>query len=223
MHKETLTKPDGRGLWLYSRRPIPPGITATSPGNDPPGNKTHLRWHPLRGEWVAYASHRQNRTFLPPPEYNPLAPTTDPAHPTELPAGDYDVAVFENRFPTLTGKAEIPPPEAIVPTRPGKGECEVVVFTQDPNSSLGALPLSHLELLLEVWADRYRELGAREDILYVMPFENRGVEVGVTLHHPHGQIYAYPFIPPVPARELAQQKAHFEETGRGLLDDLLKD
>lgn len=223
MHKETLTKPDGRGLWLYSRRPIPPGIEATSPGTDPPGTRTHLRWHPLRGEWVAYASHRQNRTFLPPPEYNPLAPTTDPAHPTELPAGDYDVAVFENRFPTLTGKAEAPSPEAIVPTRPGKGACEVVVFTQDPNSSLGALPLPHLELLLEVWADRYRELGAREDVLYVMPFENRGVEVGVTLHHPHGQIYAYPFIPPVPARELAQQKAHFAETGRGLLDDLLKD
>src|SRR5436309_3220678 len=221
MYERSLTKPDGRALTLYSRRPIPEGLQAPSPGTEPPGTKAHLRWHPLRGEWVAFASHRQNRTFLPPPEYHPLAPTTDPAHPTELPAGDYDVAVFENRFPTLTGRAEVPAPPSIVPTRPGKGACEVVVFTQDPSSSLGALPLDHLELLLEVWADRYRELGARPDVDYVMPFENRGVEVGVTLHHPHGQIYAYPFIPPIPARELAQQSAWFEEHGSGLLADLI--
>src|SRR5436305_325524 len=73
MYKKVLTKPDGRQLILYSQRPIAEGIQATSPGNDPPGTQTHLRWHPLRGEWVAYASHRQNRTFLPPPEYNPPA------------------------------------------------------------------------------------------------------------------------------------------------------
>jgi UDPglucose--hexose-1-phosphate uridylyltransferase len=223
MFKRALTKPDGRALILYASHPIPEEIAATSPDATPPGNKTHLRWHPLRGEWVAYASHRQNRTFLPPPEYNPLAPTTDPAHPTEVPAGDWEVAVFENRFPTLAENAEVPPPPAIVPTRPGRGACEVVVFTQDPSSSLGALPLSRLELILEVWADRYRELGARPEIEYVFPFENRGVEVGVTLHHPHGQIYAYPFIPPIPARELEQQKAHLEAHGRGLLEDLIQD
>lgn len=221
MEKRTLTKPDGRALILYARRPIPGDLPAPSPGTEPPGTKAHLRWHPLRGEWVAYASHRQNRTFLPPPEYNPLAPTSDPDHPTELPAGPWEVAVFENRFPTLTLQAEEPAPPSIVPTRPGKGVCEVVVFTQDPASSLGALPLPHLELILEVWADRYRELGAREEIQYVFPFENRGVEVGVTLHHPHGQIYAYPFIPPVPARELARQRAYFDEHGRGLLEDLI--
>lgn len=223
MHKLALNKPDGRDLILYSRRSIPGDIQATSPSKDPPGSKAHLRWHPLRGEWVAYASHRQNRTFLPPPEFNPLAPATDPAHPTEVPAGDWEVAVFENRFPTLTGRAEEPSPPAIVPTRPGKGECEVVVFTQNPSASLGTLPLPHLELLLEVWADRYRELGARDDIAYVFPFENRGVEVGVTLHHPHGQIYAYPFIPPIPARELEQQRAYYEQHGRGLLEDLIRD
>src|SRR5215208_2222381 len=98
MFKKTLTKPDGRALILYGRRPIPEEIEATSPGTDPPGTRTHLRWHPLRGEWVAYASHRQNRTFLPPPEYNPLAPTVDPEHPTEVPAGDWEVAVFDNLF-----------------------------------------------------------------------------------------------------------------------------
>ena len=104
--------------------------------------------------------------------------------------------MFENLFPTLTPLAH-DPPQTIVDTRPGKGACEVVVFTQDARASLGALPLSHLELLVDVWAQRYEELGARDDVQYVFPFENRGVEVGVTLHHPHGQIYAYPFVPPI--------------------------
>ena len=93
------------------------------------------------------------------------------------------------------------------------------MFTQDPNASLGTLPLVHLELLLEVWAHRYAELGAREDVEYVFPFENRGVEVGVTLHHPHGQIYAYPFVPPVAARELPSSSAYCDAHGRGLLED----
>lgn len=220
MHKLALTKPDGRYLLLYARHPLPESLPAPVPGAGSPGRGSELRWHPLRGEWVAYASHRQNRTFLPPPEFNPLAPTVDPQHPTEVPAGDWEVAVFENLFPTLSAAAADPPP-SIVDTRPGRGACEVVVFTQDPESSLGALPLAQIELILEVWAERTRELGARDDVLYVFPFENRGVEVGVTLHHPHGQIYAYPFVPPIPARELELQRAHLEAHGSGLLEDLI--
>jgi UDPglucose--hexose-1-phosphate uridylyltransferase len=108
-----------------------------------------------------------------------------------------------------------------VPTAPAVGACEVVVFTQDPSTSLGALPLSHLELVIEVWADRYEVLGARPDVAYVFPFENRGVEVGVTLHHPHGQLYAYPFVPPVAVRALEQQRLHYEQRGRGLLEELI--
>jgi UDPglucose--hexose-1-phosphate uridylyltransferase len=221
MHILELTKPDGRPLLLYARDPLPQTMEAPSPNPTPLHPNSHLRWHPLRGEWVAYAAHRQNRTFLPPPEYNPLAPSRDPEHPTEVPVGPWEVAVFENMFPTLSGLAH-DPPQAIVDTRPGHGACEVVVFTQDSKSSLGALPLGHLELLLEVWAHRYVELGARDDVQYVFPFENRGVEVGVTLHHPHGQIYAYPFVPPIPAREISEQRAYLERTGRGLLEDHLR-
>ena len=220
MQKRHLTKPDGRELILYSARSIPETIVPVSPERTRQAANSHLRWHPLRGEWVAYATHRQNRTFLPPPEYNPLAPSADPAHPTEVPAGDYDVAVFENLFPTLTELAHDPPKE-IVQTRPARGVCEVVVFTQDSKASLGRLPLWHVELLLEVWADRFVELGSLTDVQYVFPFENRGVEVGVTLHHPHGQIYAYPFVPPIPARELAQAREHRDRTGRGILEDLV--
>jgi UDPglucose--hexose-1-phosphate uridylyltransferase len=220
MFKEALIKPDGRSLELYSRRPIAGGLEAPSPeANRIPPNP-HMRWHPLRSEWVAYAAYRQHRTFLPPPEYNPLAPTSDPSHPTELPAGDYDVAVFENLFPTFAMSAGDAPVVA-AETRPACGVCEVVVFTQDPRQSLGRLPLDHLELIIEVWADRYRELGAIAEVQYVMPFENRGVEVGVTLHHPHGQIYAYPFVPPAPARELAAQLQFYSEHARGLLEDMI--
>jgi UDPglucose--hexose-1-phosphate uridylyltransferase len=216
MYRLDLRKPDGRRLLLYSRAPIQAGLTAPSPTSDRVEPNPHLRWHPLRGEWVAYASHRQQRTFLPPPDFNPLSPTIDPERPTELPQGDYDVAVFENLFPTFVQTSHDAPP-GLVPTAPAQGTCEVVVYTQDPNASLGSLPLDHVRLLVDVWADRTTELGARDDVRYVFPFENRGVEVGVTLHHPHGQIYAYPFVPPVMARELACQQEFFAQHGKGLL------
>lgn len=226
MHRRVLHKPDGRQLILYAREPWAGEVTAPSPSTELPsmhsGRKadSHLRWHPLRGEWVAYASHRQDRTFLPPAEYNPLAATTDPSRPTELPAGPWEVAAFENLFPTLVRGADAAP--AIdVATRPGRGACEVIVFTQDPSASLGSLPLQRLELIAEVWADRYLDLGAREEVDYVFEFENRGVEVGVTLGHPHGQIYAYPFVPPIPARELRQQAEFLATHGRGLLEDIV--
>jgi UDPglucose--hexose-1-phosphate uridylyltransferase len=220
MYKRTLYKTDGRKLILYSPRPLPADIEAPIPAGETVEANPHLRWHPLRGEWVAYAGYRQNRTFLPPPDYNPLAPTLDLSKPTELPAGDYDVAVFENRFPTFTSQAH-DPPASIVDRAPARGACEVVVFTQDPAASLGGLPLAHLELVVEVWADRCAELGALPDVHYVMPFENRGVEVGVTLHHPHGQIYAYPFVPPEAARELRAQREHLKTHSCGLLESLI--
>ncbi|MEH2119270.1 galactose-1-phosphate uridylyltransferase [Nostoc sp.] len=221
MYSHKLLKPDGRPLTLYSRYPIAENIIATSPSNEPVQANPHLRWHPLRGEWVAYASHRQGRTFMPPSEYNPLAPTTKQEFPTELPQGKYDVAVFDNRFPSMAQAAH-DPPECIVETLPANGACEVVVFTQNAQASLSSLELEHLDLLLEVWGDRTRELGLNPQIQYVLPFENKGVEVGVTLHHPHGQIYAYPFIPPVPARMLSMQQEYYEKHRRGLLQDLIQ-
>lgn len=221
MHFQKLIKPDGRHLTLYSRYPIGADIQAPSPSHDPIRYHPHLRWHPLRGEWVAYASHRQSRTFMPPAAYNPLAPTSDPEFPTELPAGQYDIAVFDNRFPSMTLQAS-EPPEAIVDTLPANGACEVVVFSQNPLLSLGNLTLDRLDLLLQVWGDRTRILGSYDQIQYVLPFENKGVEVGVTLHHPHGQIYAYPFVPPVPARMLEQQKIYYQQHHRSLLSDLIQ-
>jgi UDPglucose--hexose-1-phosphate uridylyltransferase len=221
MHVLDMLKPDGRSLSLYSRAPIQSVAAAPSPFADPLQANPHFRWHPLRGEWVAYAAFRQNRTFQPPPQYNPLAVTTDPAAPTELPQGDYEIAVFDNRFPSMAMDAH-DAPSLSVPTAPAAGLCEVVVFTQDPADALARLPLGRIELLLQVWGDRTVRAALRGTIRYVLPFENRGVEVGVTLHHPHGQIYAYPFIPPVPAAMLAHESAHYLQHGRPLLVDMVQ-
>ncbi|MCG2584317.1 galactose-1-phosphate uridylyltransferase [Massilia sp. TS11] len=219
MHSLEMTKPDGRRLTLYSRAPITAAGPAPSPFAQPLQANPHLRWHPLRAEWVIYSPARQDRTFLPPPEFNPLAVTRDPAWPTELPQGDYDIAVFDNRFPALSLAAHDPPP-CVVPSAPAQGQCEVVVFTQDPASALCQLPLSHIELLLAVWAERTRRLAEGGQIRYVLPFENRGAEVGVTLHHPHGQLYGYPFVPPVPARMLETERQFYAERGGNLLHEL---
>ncbi len=222
MYEQRLVKPDGRALTLYSRTPLEAGLVATSPSSEPLRQQPHLRWHPLRGEWVTYAAYRQDRTYLPPPEYNPFAVTADSAYPTEVPAGAWDIAVFDNRFPALDLHAVDAPSLATVPSAPGKGKCEVVVFTQDASTSLGALPLDRIALLIEVWAERTRILGGIDEIRYVLPFENRGAEVGVTLHHPHGQIYAYPVVPPVPQRMLAVAREYQEQHGRGVLEDLIQ-
>ena len=192
-----------------------------SPSDEPVDARPEMRWHPLRGEWVIYAAHRLNRTFLPPPEYNPLSPTSDPEHPTELPRGQYDMAVFDNRFPSLSLTA--PEPEAVPGTdaRPGTGKCEVVVFSQDASGTLGGLPAEQVELLLKIWADRTTRLAQTGVIKSVLAFENRGVEVGVTLHHPHGQIYAYDHIPPVQARMLESAEAYQREHGQPWLPDFV--
>ncbi|HEX3510016.1 MAG TPA: galactose-1-phosphate uridylyltransferase [Solirubrobacteraceae bacterium] len=149
---------------------------------------TELRFNELRGEMVDYAIHRQERTFLPARDHCPLCPTRPGGPVTEIPFASYEIAVFDNRFPAF----ESP-----------RGAAEVVVYSDDHDASFATLPAARAEALMWVWRERYEELGARPDIDYVYIFENRGVEVGVTLHHPHGQIYGYPFLPPIPALELA--------------------
>jgi len=220
MHRLEIIRPDGRTLTLYGRTLVTEVRGTDGPGRGGEPANPHFRFHPLRGEWVAYAAHRQTRTFLPAGGDNPLRPSDDPEHPTELPVGIYDLAVFDNLFPTLSPTAH-GAPRLDVPTMPATGRCEVVVFTQDASSWLGALPLSHLCLLFEVWAERTEMQRAEGAIQYVLPFENRGVEMGVTLHHSHGQIYSYPFVPPIPQRMYEQALRHHRASGRVLLEDLI--
>jgi UDPglucose--hexose-1-phosphate uridylyltransferase len=183
---------------------------------------SELRWHPLLSEWVITATHRQERTFLPPREHCPLCPTQPGAPPTEIDRADFAVAVFENRFPSLHRHPPQPAVEGtdLTPVRPAAGVCEVVVYTPQHDATLGGLPLEQIELLVSVWAQRTRELGSRPEVDYVYVFENRGEAIGVTLHHPHGQIYTYPFLPPILGREIAAAHRHRTQRGGCLWCDL---
>jgi len=184
-----------------------------------------LRWDPTLGEWVAYATHRQERTFLPPAEYCPLCPTREGGFPTEVPRESYDIVVFENRFPAFTPAAREngEPGTELSPVAPGTGVCEVVLYSEDHDATLAGMPEERIRNLVEVWADRYEALGRLPYVDYVFAFENKGEAIGVTLHHPHGQIYGYPFIPPRPAKELESAGEHYGDTGRCLHCDLLAD
>ena len=181
-------------------RPLPP----RAPGPQLPHGRSEwgTRWDPLAGEWVVIAAARQDRTFLPPPDQCPLDPSK-PGHVTEIPAGSYDVVVFENRFPSLAEPL---------------GRCEVVCFTSDHSSSFAALTPRRVRTVLEAWADRTRALSALPGTRQVYCFENRGEEIGVTLHHPHGQIYAFPFVAPRLDRMVAQAAAYQDGN---LFDDLV--
>lgn len=184
---------------------------------------SELRWNPLLEEWVITATHRQQRTFLPPKDYCPLCPTREGGFPTEVPASDFEIVTFENRFPSLQRN----PPEPAVKdsglyrTQPARGICEVVLYTPDHEATLADLSVSHLDRLIQVWTDRYQELGSLDFVRYVYIFENKGEVIGVTLRHPHGQIYAFPYVPPIVQQELNACAKHFEHTGHCLLCDVL--
>ena len=185
---------------------------------------SELRWHPLLSQWVITATHRQDRTFLPPEDYCPLCPTKPGGFPTEVPAESYDIVVFENKFPSL--QREPPEPAAaatpVSPVKPARGVCEVVLYSPDHRASLSTMPLRRIANLAQVWRDRTAVLGERPEIEYVFVFENRGEAVGVTLHHPHGQISAFPFVPPLVQKELEASRAHHLEHGRCLFCDTVQ-
>src|SRR5881409_1615732 len=174
-----------------------------------PGPVPDLRFDPLRREWVAYATERNDRTYLP-TDFCPLCPS-GPGGSSEVPLDDFEVVVFVNRFPAFG-----PDRRGGRPVRPASTGCEVIVYTPEHDLTLAALPLERVRLLIDVWAERYTELGSRPEVAYVYIFENKGEEVGVTLHHPHGQIYALPFVPPFAESELRASAAHAAESGRCL-------
>ncbi|WP_409236738.1 galactose-1-phosphate uridylyltransferase [Streptomyces sp. PA5.6] len=206
MKKTSTRLADGRELIYYDvrddtvrdavdRRPLAPVATTSE-----------VREDPLLGDSVAIASHRQGRTYHPPADECPLCPSAGDRL-SEIPDSSYDVVVFENRFPSLAGDA---------------GRCEVVCFTSDHDASFADLAPEQAALVLEAWTDRTAELSHLPSVEQVFCFENRGAEIGVTLGHPHGQIYAYPFVTPRTNLMLRSLAAFKESTGGGnLFDDVV--
>lgn len=183
-----------------------------------------MRQDVLTGEWISVASARQNRIVLPPAHLDPLAPASAD-NPSEIPS-PYDVAVFENKSPSFgPGLAGPGAPVGLDDlariglgrSRQSVGRCEVVCFSPEHTGSLAGVSLSRMRTVVEAWADRTGALSALPGVQQVFPFENRGEAIGVTLHHPHGQIYAYPFITPRTAQLIRSVQSY----GGPLFEDVL--
>jgi UDPglucose--hexose-1-phosphate uridylyltransferase len=172
---------------------------------------SELRWDPLRGEWVVTATHRMNRPQMP-KDWCPFCPGSE-----RVPA-DYDVHIYANDFPSFATPA---PELGIEPTefwraRRSWGACDVVLYHPDHNRDFVEIGLDHLEKLAKLWRARYLELFENKKIKYVYVFENHGEEIGVTMPHPHGQIYAFPLVPPIPATEMRRARDYRERHGECL-------
>ncbi|MEO8888598.1 MAG: galactose-1-phosphate uridylyltransferase [Jatrophihabitantaceae bacterium] len=217
------TLADGRALYYFDERSdaVRDAVDRRT-GLDPISASSQVRWDPLFRDYTVIASHRQGRTYKPPADLCPLCPSRD-GKLTEIPADQYDVAVFENRFPSFTEASTMPLVEEFAfQSGPGNGRCEVVCFSSDHDSSFAALTPLRARTVIDTWADRTAELSRIDSIDYVFCFENRGEEIGVTLSHPHGQIYGYPFVPPRFFKAAQAASRYRERRGRCLQCALLE-
>ena len=211
--KRSARLADGRELIYYDEpgTTLPPERNLDERELAPRPETATMRRDVLTGDWISVAAARQARVFMPPADLDPLAPQT-PTNPSELPS-EYDVAVFENRSPSFgpaldvahgdapaaadpaTGLDDLAAP-GLGRSRTSVGRCEVVCFSPDRVGSFGSLSVKRARTVIEAWADRTAALSALPGVRQVFVFENRGAEIGVTLPHPHGQIYAYPYVTP---------------------------
>ena len=177
-----------------------------------------LRFNPLTKDWVMIASHRQNRPQMP-KDWCPFCPGSGkvPDH--------FDVYEYDNDFPALSQNPPVPDDVEtnIYKTKPAYGKCEVILYSPQHTVTLPELSTDHVRKLVDLWCERYEAMKADEKIKYVFIFENRGDVVGVTMPHPHGQIYGYSFIPKKIELEVNSSKEHFEKTGHCLFFFMLKD
>ncbi len=173
---------------------------------------SELRFNPMLGTWTMVASHRQNRPQMP-KNWCPFCPGSG-----KVPES-YDVHKYDNDFPALSASPPEPDPVGsdFYKAVPAYGACEVILYSSDHTKTLHELPVPHIRKLVDLWVDRVADLSSRPTSKYVMPFENRGEEIGVTMPHPHGQIYAYSWIPQKIEVELQNAKKHHDATGECLV------
>jgi UDPglucose--hexose-1-phosphate uridylyltransferase len=220
MRRTQVLLADGRELIHFDSDSSGERDTEDKRDLEPRGDAPDLRHDPLLDQWVSVAAHRLGRTFLPSPDDCPLCPSR-PGYLTEVPSDDYDVVVFENRFPSFVGSPSETTVDGLFEQHPAWGRCEVVCFTPDHDASFADLDEERARLVIEAWADRTSELSATPGVEQVFVFENRGEAIGVTMRHPHGQIYAYPFLTPTTRAQLDSAARHHTATGRNLYDDIV--
>jgi UDPglucose--hexose-1-phosphate uridylyltransferase len=213
---------DGRDLLFFSlpgHTPAPVTDQRQLPERD--SGQSQLRLDRQTGQWITIAPQRQHRTYKPAADSCPLCP--DPSGlSTEVPAPDYDVVVFENRFPSYAGKSTVQlDDDDVFASVPAHGRCEMISFCSSHFGSFADLDHAHARLVVDAWRHRTADLMTRQGIAQVFCFENRGEEIGVTLTHPHGQIFGYPFLTPRTAEMLRQAEGHRTCHDRNLFADLL--
>ncbi len=171
-----------------------------------------LRWNPMIKDWVMVASNRQNRPQMP-KDWCPFCPDPNDHNPDKKVPDTYEVLEYDNDFPALSQNPPEPDDVAtdLYKVRKSHGKCEVVLYSPNHTGTLKELSDEHLRKLVDLWVERFNVMKSDPEIKYVFIFENRGNEVGVTMPHPHGQIYGYPMIPKKIELELDSAKEHFEE------------
>jgi UDPglucose--hexose-1-phosphate uridylyltransferase len=177
-----------------------------------------LRWHPLIKDWIMIASHRQTRPQMP-KDWCPFCPGSG-----KVP-DSYDVYKYDNDFPALSFSPPEPDDVAnnFFKTSEAYGKCEVILYSPDHTASLPKLPKDHIVKVIELWKSRFIDLKKDEKVKYVFIFENRGEMVGVTMPHPHGQIYAYPFIPKKLQLEIDSCKEYYSLNKKCLICEMVNE
>ena len=177
-----------------------------------------LRWHPLTQDWVMIASHRQARPQMP-KDWCPFCPGSGKVPET------YEVYEYDNDFPALSQNPPVPDDVAndFFQTAPAYGKCEVILYSPGHTITLPELPDDHVEKLVGLWQERFQALRADGKIKYVFIFENRGEAVGVTMPHPHGQIYGYSFVPKKLQLEINSAKEYRAKNGKCLVCTMLEE
>ena len=176
-----------------------------------------LRWHPLIEDWIMIASHRQNRPQMP-KDWCPFCPGSG-----KVP-DNFDVYEYDNDFPALSQNPPAPDDVAtdFFKVKPAYGKCEVILYSPNHTITLPELPVDHIGKLVDLWVERFNAIKADEKIKYVFIFENRGEAVGVTMPHPHGQIYGYSVTPKKIQLELDSSKKYYDKNGKCLFCDMLE-
>jgi UDPglucose--hexose-1-phosphate uridylyltransferase len=181
---------------------------------------SELRWNPLLRTWTMVATNRQNRPNLP-THTCPFCPGSD-----KVP-DNYEVFVYPNDFPVLSTPADIVTDElqATSPYKNAKahGQCKVVLYSPKHEASLYDLSPQAMQALISVWIEETESMRQDPLIQYIHIFENRGEAVGVTIHHPHGQIYGHPYIPLKINTELDSSWQYHMENANCLICDMTRE
>jgi UDPglucose--hexose-1-phosphate uridylyltransferase len=176
---------------------------------------SHLRWNPLLEDWVIVSPSRHTRPIVG-KEGCPFCPGSEETK------GDWKVLSLPNRYPAFSPDAPEPAAEAGYRSRAAKGICEVIVTSRRHDDRLDTMPLGQVVRVLSTFSARTLSLSRNSFVKYVYVFENFGPAIGVTLTHPHSQIYAMPFVPPIVRREASAARKYLKSRGHCLFCTILR-